>query len=509
MFAPRALSAALVLPTLISAIWLEPGYQQRVLSIGQETLYIARPESDPAGKRNLGTRIQVTSKPNSTLYCALDGDHFTSGYAHFTNSDGVEDKHMFWWLFEARQDPSNAPVVLVFAGGPGSSGMPCRLARGRDGNGTAIASQCPWTDEVNVLAIDHPVGVGFSYGVQSSLHNSSERAAWDVDDFLQAFWVEFPQLSGNQFMIQSASFGGNYIPHIVDVIHTRNMVARADPLSSRLPKMPDAVFPATHHHDDDAIWPALILMFRWWIQANCHDNPIVNSTGCDLAISTMPACLDAVQYAYEQPTIDNRYSATILCHGGDDKIQHAGFNGRNPYHATQFCDIDDVDDCFPQMQWLDDIMRDDRTRSAVGVPEDVKFEHVSWERIYKPFEANGEMVKSAYRLLAPAIDAGLRVMVYNGNTDGVCSWRSNLSWNPYRTLIRQQMTLLQTKHREAFRSAPQVVWPGIGWIRQVGAGAGVFTFVSVDDAGHFVEWDREEAFREILIKWLRNETLVS
>lgn len=34
-----------------------------------------------------------------------------------------------------------------------------------------------------------PVGAGFSYGAKSSLRNSSERAAWDLDDFLQAFWV--------------------------------------------------------------------------------------------------------------------------------------------------------------------------------------------------------------------------------------------------------------------------------------------------------------------------------
>ena len=92
-----------------------------------------------------------------------------------------------------------------------------------------------------------------------------------------------------------------------------------------------------------------------------------------------------------------------------------------------------------------------------------------------------------------------------------------------------QMKLLNTKHRDAFNAASDVDWPGIGWVRTVGAGAGDYAFVSIDDAGHcespvtrpdedvsllirracpVVEWDREEAFREILFKWLKNEPLV-
>lgn len=102
------------------------------------------------------------------------------------------------------------------------------------------------------------------------------------------------------------------------------------------------------------------------------------------------------------------------------------------------------------------------------------------------------------------------------------------------SLIRSpaQMKLLKTKHREAFNAAPDVDWPGIGWVRTVGAGAGDYTFVSIDDAGHcespglehaegscianpvarlvcpVVEWDRQEAFRDILFKWVKNESLV-
>jgi hypothetical protein len=54
------------------------------------------PAGDPAGRPNLATRLEITSPKNSTLFCATEGDKHQSGWAHFTNALGKEDKHMFW-----------------------------------------------------------------------------------------------------------------------------------------------------------------------------------------------------------------------------------------------------------------------------------------------------------------------------------------------------------------------------------------------------------------------------
>jgi hypothetical protein len=98
------------------------------------------PEGDPAGRPNLATRLEITSSTDVRLFCAKEGDMHQSGYAHFTNALGQEDKHMFWtyvlvcpsfsyrtevqsrW-FKARNAPEKAPVVIFFGGGPGTSGM--------------------------------------------------------------------------------------------------------------------------------------------------------------------------------------------------------------------------------------------------------------------------------------------------------------------------------------------------------------------------------------------------
>lgn len=291
-------------------------------------------------------------------------------------------------------------------------------------------------------------------------------------------------------MIQSASYGGTYIPNIVNVIRSRNLAAAEISTSTRVVKSPDAVMIGNG-------WSDPLGNYKWYAQSNCHDNPIVNGTGCDVAISVLPECMDAAQLAYEQPSLENKLAASQTCDVAVGAIYAAGLTGRNPYHATQACNIGEVYDCFPEMGWLNDVMHSNKIRSYIKVPDEVYFVYTS-EDTFQRFYTNGDMAQPAYQLLTPAVNAGLRVLVYNGNTDGVCSWRSNVSW----------MRLLKATHQAAFRIATDIAWPGVGWLRKVGSGAGVFTFLSIDDAGHFVEWDREDAFREILVKWLRNETFV-
>lgn len=54
--------------------------------------------SDPTGSPNIAARLEVTTNGTQTdLFCGKGGDKYNAGYAHFTDSAGREDKHMFWW----------------------------------------------------------------------------------------------------------------------------------------------------------------------------------------------------------------------------------------------------------------------------------------------------------------------------------------------------------------------------------------------------------------------------
>ncbi|KAF2853202.1 carboxypeptidase S1 [Plenodomus tracheiphilus IPT5] len=171
-----------------------------------------------------------------------------SGYA-----DVDDNQHIFWWFFEARnQDPSDAPLTVWINGGPGSSSMiglfqelgPCGI--GPDLK--PFDNPYSWTNASNMLFIDEPTQVGFSYsvpipGYHDGLHivqlpdatcpdyaqiygtcgtysspkqtltaNSTEGAAPNMWKTLQGFMGAFPQYSRNGFSFATESYGGHYAP---------------------------------------------------------------------------------------------------------------------------------------------------------------------------------------------------------------------------------------------------------------------------------------------------------
>jgi hypothetical protein len=74
----------------------------------------------------------------------------------------------FFWFFEARENPDTAPLAIYLAGGPGSSSTfelsydngPCHI--NHDSNSTRLNPHS-LNQKVNMLYIDQPSTVGFSY----------------------------------------------------------------------------------------------------------------------------------------------------------------------------------------------------------------------------------------------------------------------------------------------------------------------------------------------------------
>lgn len=166
-----------------------------------------------------GARLEFVT--NSGICETTPGVNQYSGYL----SVG-DNMNMWFWFFEARQNPITAPLAAWFNGGPGCSSMiglfqehgPCKFNVGS--SNVPVNNTFSFNNYANMLYIDQPIGVGFSYG--DNAVNSTETAAPYVWKLIQAFYSSFPQYKSRDFGIFTESYGGHYGPQFAKFILDQN-----------------------------------------------------------------------------------------------------------------------------------------------------------------------------------------------------------------------------------------------------------------------------------------------
>jgi serine carboxypeptidase-like clade 2 len=81
-----------------------------------------------------------------------------------------------------------------------------------------------WNQAANILFVDSPVGVGYSYSNTSSdiLTNGDQRTAEDSLGFLLNWFERFPQYKGRDFYITGESYAGHYVPQLSQAVVRHN-----------------------------------------------------------------------------------------------------------------------------------------------------------------------------------------------------------------------------------------------------------------------------------------------
>lgn len=79
----------------------------------------------------------------------------------------------------------------------------------------------------NVLFLETPAGVGFSYSNTTSDYtlNGDQRTAEDSYTFLVNWLERFPQYKKREFFITGESYAGHYVPQLATTILRHNRLA--------------------------------------------------------------------------------------------------------------------------------------------------------------------------------------------------------------------------------------------------------------------------------------------
>ncbi|XP_024014909.1 serine carboxypeptidase-like 27 isoform X2 [Eutrema salsugineum] len=325
-----------------------------------------------------------------------------SGYITVNEERG---RALFYWLVEspATRDPKSRPLVLWLNGGPGCSSVAYGAAEeigpfrvGSDGK-TLHPKLYAWNKLANLLFLESPAGVGFSYtNTTSDLYTTGDqRTAEDAYRFLVNWLERFPQYKHRDFYIVGESYAGHFVPQLSKLVHERNKGFKNPALNLK-----------DDYHD-------YIGTFEyWWNHGLISDSTYHQlKTACYSVSSLHPSlqCMVALRNAeLEQGNIDPYSIFTKPC---NNTVQLKSFlRGRYPWMSRAY------DPCTERY-----------SNVYFNRVEVQKALHANVTRLPYPWKSCSDIVGSYWRdspvsmlpIYRELITAGLKIWVFSGDTDAV------------------------------------------------------------------------------------------
>ncbi|KAI3953968.1 hypothetical protein MKW98_017792 [Papaver atlanticum] len=160
---------------------------------------------------------------SSELITSLPGQPINVSFKQHSGcivTDAQQGRALFYYFVEANSvDPLSRPLTLWLNGGPGCSslGFGAFMEHGPfqpDKNGFLINNKYSWNLESNMLYVESPIGVGFSYSNTSSnyiLWNDTTTAE-DNAKFIVNWLEEFPEFKDSDLYLTGESYCRDGIP---------------------------------------------------------------------------------------------------------------------------------------------------------------------------------------------------------------------------------------------------------------------------------------------------------
>jgi len=443
--------ARMVHPGAKDSSLIEEAYGNKRLSRGDEFC------SDPV------TKAKVEFPDSLAGRAQIDYEMY-SGYVQISSAPD----YLFYWFFSSQDGNSTAPLIIWTNGGPGCSAMegattetgPLSLfdikeacSSGHDNcDYTKQLSRNPyaWNAHANVLYLDQPKNVGYSFGYGKETASSVEAA----DDFIVFYenWLElFPEFKDRGLIIAGESYGGHYIPAWANAIldYNENIATAA---------ATTAVAPTAKQP----------INFQGVVIGNgCVNNTVQNTDEfvkfqheCNLIPADANPRNEAAAYAqmisylgYEPNYYDYRIESITCtaCYGYNYTAWSYWFLQQDVLDALHICG---------------DAGQDAFAGAAGGCISMGAFD------AHDDFDYSGA--------LARALEAGVPVTLYFGKTDTACNYVGGMA----------MAETVSWTGQEKFVAAPLLPLEITGVQAGQVKSSGGFTVVQVESAGHMVPMDQ-------------------
>lgn len=337
-----------------------------------------------------------------------------SGYVTVNESHG---RALFYWLTEATTHPEKKPLVLWLNGGPGCSSVaygaseeigPFRINK----TGSSLyLNKYSWNKVANILFLESPAGVGFSYTNTSSdlIDSGDKRTAQDALIFLTKWMSRFPQYKYRDFYISGESYAGHYVPQLAHAIVNYNKKFSHPFINLKGFMVGNAVI--------DNKYDGIGTVTYWWSHSMISDKTykkIMNS--CNFT-SEKPSikCIESLSYAviYELGRIDpyNIYAPTCQIVQNETNLMNKYVRFKNTILHRQVSGYDPCTGNYVEKYYNRPDVQRAMHANTTGIS--YKWTACSDILLMNWNDADDSMLPTYKKLMA----VGLRIWVFSGDID--------------------------------------------------------------------------------------------
>ncbi|KAK8993367.1 hypothetical protein V6N11_033468 [Hibiscus sabdariffa] len=432
----------------------------------------------------------------------VEFEHY-AGYVTVNESHG---RALFYWFFGATSKPGKHPILLWLNGGPGCSSVASEAEElgpffpQKDGK-TLKLNPHGWNKAANLLFVEAPVGVGFSYtNTSSDLDQLGDKfTAKDSYAFLLNWFKRFPQFKSHDFYIAGYSYAGHFVPQLAEVIFDNNKyVTRSDYINLKGVMIGNALMDDETDQRGmvDYAWDHAVISDRVYdnIKLECNFSRPKPSDNCNEALKAYFDVYNIIDmYSLNTPTC-------VSNSGKRNNRRRPTVQGAALQIISKF--VSSFSDSSPSNRPEDYDCAWDDTEAYLNRPDVQKALHANVTNMSYPWTHCCEIVSvwrdrpaSVLPTLKKLIDGGIRAWVYSGDADGripVTSTRLTLKKLGLNTI--EEWTPWYTDHKQVG-----------GWTVEYEG----LMFVTIRGAGHQVPTDKPRQALQLVRHFLANKKLPS
>uniref|UniRef100_A0A0N4ZEM9 Carboxypeptidase n=1 Tax=Parastrongyloides trichosuri TaxID=131310 RepID=A0A0N4ZEM9_PARTI len=389
----------------------------------------------------LGVTLLVVCQQNNDKIDKLPGLNFDINFKHYSGYFKVSETHfLHYWFVESQGNPSKDPVIFWFNGGPGCSSLDGLLnemgpyTTAEDGQ-TLKQNPYSWNKLANVIYIESPAGVGYSYSSDGNTTTNDDQTALENYNAVKEFFKLYPQFRNNALFVMAESYGGVYGPTLTAKIvegmddfpvNLKGMAIGNGYMSEKLNIDTSVRFAYGHGIIDEKIWTTLesecchgciescdltaveghcarivedIFQFLWFgglnpydLYRDCDPNPDVNS-------KKMKAIQRGITFLRSIPSY-SRVFKTNLFNKKDKPLMGASVPCLNDTELVTY-------------------MNDKKTREALHIPKSVQPWDICSDKITTSYQKQYTDMTPFFNTI---IKGNVRILLYYGDTDMACNF---------------------------------------------------------------------------------------